>query len=118
MLIRKAALAAMLAVSLAACGGSGGGAAAAVDPQLARKIAADMPEAELRKLLGEPRSVQALKVGDEHVSDTWYYGQGDAELMVVVVEGKVHAAYLASQPLVPVPEDDDSDGLEPAENDA
>ena len=116
MQIRMAALAAMLAVALAACGG--GGAAAAVDPQVAQKIAADMPEAELRKLLGEPRSIQALKVGDEHVSDTWYYGQGDAELMVVVVEGKVHSAYLASQPLFPVPEDDDSDGLEPAENDA
>ena len=115
MAIKTIVLATALAVALAGCG-EGGAGSAAVDPQAAARIARDMPEAEVRKLLGEPRRIQELKVGGEHVSDTWYYGTEDDDLMVVVVAGKVHSAYAKAQPLFPVPEDD-ADGLEPAEND-
>ena len=112
--LKTAALAATLALVLAACGGDGAG-AAAVDAQLVQKITRDMPEAEVRKLLGEPREVQALKVGGEHVSDTWYYGSGDQQVMVVVVKGKVEGAYIGTKPVFEV----DSDaGLEPEANDA
>ena len=107
---------ALLAMALAGCSGQEAS-SAAVDPQLAQKIVRDMPEAEVRKLLGEPRNIQALKVGDEHVSNTWYYGKDDDDFMIVMIGGKVHSAYVDAQPLFPVPEDD-SDGLEPAENDA
>lgn len=113
MKLKKVAFAALLVVGLGACSASDK--VAAVDPQLAQKLTPDMPAAEVRKLLGEPNNIQALKVGDAHVSDTWTYGKGDQLVTVVMVADKVSAAYTGTNnaPVFPEPVealDDGDDG--------
>lgn len=104
------AIAVLLVVALGACSPAGNGAAA--DPQLARQITHDMTADSVRALLGEPGNIQALKVGGEHVSDTWTYGEGAQLVTVVMVGGKVSAAYTgkANTPVFPEPEEALDDG--------
>ncbi len=71
-----------------------------------------MPADGVRGLLGEPGSIQALKVGGEHVSDTWTYGEGEQLVTVVMIGGKVSAAYTgkANTPVFPEPAEELDDG--------
>lgn len=112
MKLKAVAFAALVVVALGAC--SAGDKAATVDPQLAQKLTPEMPAAEVRKLLGEPGNIQALKMGDAHVSDTWTYGKGDQLITVVMVADKVSAAYTGTNntPVFPEPVEALDDGDE------
>lgn len=51
-------------------------------------------------------------MGEEHVSDTWTYGEGDQLVTVVMIGGMVSAAYTgkANTPVFPEPEQELDDG--------
>ncbi|MFA6986102.1 MAG: hypothetical protein WC213_07835 [Arenimonas sp.] len=110
MKLKEIAFAVLLVMGLGAC--SAGDMSAAVDPQLAQKLTPDMPATEVRKLLGEPNNIQALKLGDAHVSDTWTYGEGDQLVTVVMIADKVSAAYTGTNnvPVFPEPVEALGDG--------
>lgn len=86
------AAATLLVLALAACGGEG---AAAPDAGALQKLTQGMPEAEVRAVLGEPARVQEIKYDGATVSHTWYYGSGDGETTVVIIDGKLSNAYAA-----------------------
>ena len=81
----------LLALALAACGGEG--AAPAPDAGALQKLTQGMPEAEVRALLGEPARIQEIKYDGATVSHSWYYGSGDGETTVVIIDGKLSNAY-------------------------
>jgi hypothetical protein len=103
----------LLALCAAGCGGQGGASGPA--PEQIRQLAQGMPEAEVRRLLGEPARIQELKYDGAVVSHTWYYGRGESESTVVMIDGKVSNAYQGKDntPLFAEPEealDDGDDG--------
>jgi outer membrane protein assembly factor BamE (lipoprotein component of BamABCDE complex) len=88
---KLAAASMVLALGLVACGGKD--AATAPDAGALQKLTQGMPEAEVRAVLGEPARVQEIKYDGATVSHTWYYGSGDGETTVVIIDGKLSNAY-------------------------
>lgn len=87
-------LAGLLAAALAACSN---GPEWSGDPQLARKLTMKMPEAEVRKLLGEPSTVRSMEVAGIK-TDTWIYNSKEP-VQLIVQDGKLIVAYIGTEKL-------------------
>ena len=111
---KAVALAAIL-LGLCAAGCGEQGRASGPAPEQIRQLTQGMAEVEVRKLLGEPARIQELKYDGATVSHTWYYGSGEAETTVVIIDGKLSNGYRGKDntPLFAVEEealDDGDDG--------
>ena len=62
------------------------------DPQLVNKLAFDMTQAEVKKILGEPSAVKKMEVMGI-VTETWVYN-GKQQVGLVVQDGKLKSAQL------------------------
>jgi hypothetical protein len=87
MKLKDACLAALLAVGLAACAKEWKG-----DPQLVQQLKVNMPEAEVKALMGEPSLVNRMEVMGV-VTETWVYN-GKQQVGLVVQDGKLKSAQL------------------------
>ena len=76
-----------MALGLAACAKKWDG-----DPQLVNKLALEMSEAEVKKILGEPSGVHKMEVMGI-VTETWVYN-GKQQVGLVVQNGKLKSAQL------------------------
>ena len=82
-----ACLVLLLSLGLVACAKKWDG-----DPQLVHKLAVNMPEAEVKKLMGEPSLVNKMEVMGI-VTETWVYN-GKQQVGLVVQDGKLMSAQL------------------------
>ena len=87
MKLKIAFLALALSLGLVACAKEWKG-----DPQLVHKLAVNMPEAEVKKLMGEPSLVNKMEVMGI-VTETWVYN-GKQKVGLVVQDGKLMSAQL------------------------
>ena len=94
MKLRFAFLSLLLALGLVACAGKP---AWSGDPELARKLTLKMPEAEVRKLLGEPTDVLNMDLPGIKTS-AWVY-KGSKEIRLVIQDGKLMIAELGNEKL-------------------
>ena len=85
--IKLALFAMLLALGLVACAKKWEG-----DPQLVHKLAVNMPEAEVKQILGEPSGVNRMEVMGI-VTETWIYN-GTQQIGLVVQDGKLMSAQL------------------------
>ena len=85
--IKVACLALLLALSLVACAKKWDG-----DPQLVHKLAVNMSDVDVKKVLGEPSDVTKLEVMGI-VTETWLYN-GSQQIGLVVQDGKLVSAQL------------------------
>jgi hypothetical protein len=87
MKLKVVCLAPMLALGLVGCAKKWAG-----DPQLVHKLAINMPEADVKKLMGEPSLVNKMEVMGI-VTETWVYN-GSQQVGLVVQDGKLVSAQL------------------------
>ena len=85
MMTRIAGLALLLALALPGCAKKWDG-----DPQLVGKLSVNMPEAEVKKILGEPTATNKMEVMGI-VTETWVYN-GSKQIGLVVQDGKLMSA--------------------------
>jgi hypothetical protein len=84
----------LFVLGLGACAGK---ASWTGNPELARKLTLKMPEADVRKLLGEPTDVLNMDLPGIKTS-AWIY-KGSKEVRLVVQDGKLVAAELGNEKL-------------------
>ena len=87
MKLKSAWLVLMLSLGLVACVKKWDG-----DPQLVNKLALDMSEEEVKRILGEPSGENKLEVMGI-VTKTWIYN-GKQQIGLVVQDGKLVSAQL------------------------
>ena len=88
--MKIAILSILAALALAAC--AAGKPAWTGDPELARQLTVNMPEAEVRELLGEPTSIGENDLGG--VKTVWWDYDGTKNVRVIMNKGKVFAVVL------------------------
>lgn len=62
------------------------------DPELARKLTVNMPDAEVRKLLGEPTLIGENDLGGQKT--VWWDYDGTKNVRVIMNDGKVFSVVL------------------------
>ena len=91
---KLASFALLVALGLVACAARP---AWSGDPELARKLSLKMPEAEVRKLMGEPTDVLNMDLPGVKTS-AWIY-KGSKDVRLVIQDGKLMIAQVGNEKL-------------------